>query len=85
MRPSRARRTIPNTAKYNNKRKTNMSENSSTSFGGIGFVGLLTIVFITLKLCNVIEWSWWWVLSPIWITIGLVVAIILLTIWLASR
>lgn len=37
---------------------------SSTS-GGIGFVGLLTIVFIVLKLVGVINWSWFWVLSPI--------------------
>ena len=35
--------------------------------GGIGFSGLLTIVFITLKLLKVIDWSWWWVLSPLWI------------------
>lgn len=35
--------------------------------GGIGFSGLLTIVFIVLKLCKVINWSWVWVLSPIWI------------------
>ena len=35
--------------------------------GGIGFVGLLTIVFIVLKLTNYIDWSWWWVLSPVWI------------------
>lgn len=34
---------------------------------GIGFLGLLSIVFITLRLCNVITWSWVWVLSPIWI------------------
>jgi hypothetical protein len=33
----------------------------------IGFPGLLTIAFIVLKLCGVITWSWWWVLSPIWI------------------
>lgn len=32
--------------------------------GGIGFLGLLTIVFIVLKLTHVINWSWWWVLSP---------------------
>lgn len=38
--------------------------NNSTS-GGIGFVGLLTIVFIVLKLTHVIAWSWFWVLSPI--------------------
>jgi len=44
-----------------------MSATSSSS-GGIGFTGLLTIVFITLKLTHVIEWSWVWVLSPIWIT-----------------
>lgn len=43
------------------------------SSGGIGFVGLLTIVFIILKLTGVIQWSWWWVLSPIWMTIVLVV------------
>ena len=54
-----------------------MSEKSNTS-GGIGFVGLLTITFIVLKLCKVISWSWWWVLSPIWIVaIITVVAIIL--------
>lgn len=31
----------------------------------IGIVPLLTIVFMTLKLCNVIDWSWWWVFSPV--------------------
>lgn len=35
--------------------------------GGIGFFGLLAIVFITLKLTSVIAWSWWWVLSPLWV------------------
>lgn len=34
---------------------------------GIGFTGTLTIVFIVLKLCNVIDWAWRWVLAPIWI------------------
>jgi hypothetical protein len=47
--------------------------NSSSSSGGIGFVGLLTIVFITLKLTNFIDWSWWWVLSPIWISFVVVI------------
>jgi len=49
---------------------------SSTSSGGIGFVGLLTIVFITLKLLGCIAWSWLWVLSPIWIS-TLVVLVVL--------
>jgi hypothetical protein len=29
-------------------------------------LGLLGIVFVTLKLCNVIDWSWWWVTAPFW-------------------
>ncbi|MDR1605587.1 MAG: hypothetical protein LBS41_00605 [Streptococcaceae bacterium] len=37
---------------------------------GIGFCGLLTIVFIVLKLLNVIDWSWVWVLAPIWIPLA---------------
>jgi len=44
-----------------------MSDNSSSS--GIGFGGALTILFIGLKLGGVIDWSWWWVLSPMWISI----------------
>jgi len=51
------------------------TESSSSSSGGIGFVGLLTIVFITLKLTGFIAWSWLWVLSPVWITVLLVLAI----------
>lgn len=54
-----------------------MSESkSSTNAGGVGFTGLLTIVFITLKLTHVIAWSWWWVLSPIWIAPLAVVVIL---------
>jgi len=48
-----------------------MSNSSSSSSSGIGFAGLLTVAFIVLKLCDVIDWSWWWVLSPMWISIGL--------------
>lgn len=36
---------------------------------GPGFLGLLTIVFIVLKLIGEISWGWVWVLSPIWIPI----------------
>ena len=38
---------------------------------GIGFVGMLTILFIALKLTSTINWTWWWVLSPIWIDVCL--------------
>lgn len=60
-----------------------MSNNSSSS-GGIGFCGLLTIVFIVMKLCGVIEWSWLWVLSPLWIgTLISVVIILAVVAWVA--
>ncbi len=54
-----------------------MSKHYHTS-GGIGFTGLLTLIFITLKLTNVINWSWWWILSPIWITICIILGIIVI-------
>ena len=44
----------------------------NVSFGG-GFFGLLTILFITLKLCGVIAWSWWWVLAPLWMSWGIAI------------
>ena len=44
--------------------------------GGIGFAEVLTIVFIVLKLIGVIEWSWLWVLSPLWITVIMVVVLV---------
>ncbi len=47
------------------------------SSGGIGFVGLLTILFIGLKLTGYITWSWWWVLSPLWIPFVLAVLFLL--------
>jgi len=53
-----------------------MSESSSSYSGGIGFSGLLTVLFIGLKLTGYIAWSWWWVLSPIWIPAGVALAIL---------
>lgn len=57
---------------------------SSSSTGGIGFAGVLTILFIALKLLGIISWSWLWVLSPIWISfaIGIVFLIIFLIVFL---
>lgn len=49
----------------------------NVSGGGTGFTGLLTIVFIVLKLTHMIDWSWWWVLSPIWILVALILLILL--------
>lgn len=47
------------------------AQTSSATAGGIGFGGLLTLVFIVLKLTRVISWSWWWVLAPAWIPVAL--------------
>ena len=56
-----------------------MAESKGVS-GGIGFGGLLAIVFIVLKLTKVISWSWLWVLSPIWIPLAIGIGILVL--WL---
>jgi hypothetical protein len=61
---------------------------SSSSSSGIGFVGLLTVAFIVLKLLNVITWSWWWVLSPLWLVVPVIMLLIvvwLLLMWVFKR
>lgn len=59
-----------------------MSSSSSSSSGGIGFTGALTVLFIGLKLTHVISWPWLWVLSPLWISalIGIAILTILLIV-----
>lgn len=44
-----------------------MADNSSIS--GIGVLGMLLAAFVVLKLTRVIGWSWWWVVSPVWIPV----------------
>lgn len=58
-----------------------MSQQNSTS--GIGFTGVLTIVFIVLKLLGKITWSWWWVLSPMWISTLVVLFILIILLIIA--
>jgi hypothetical protein len=70
-----------------------MSESSaSSSSGGIGFLRLLAIVFITLKLLGITEvatWSWWWVLAPIWggaiLVILILAACLAFALWVELR
>lgn len=57
---------------------------SKSSSGGISFLGLLTIVFITLKLTNYIAWSWWWVLSPLWMPLAIVLIVIFIVLLIRS-
>lgn len=51
-----------------------MDNNLNINSNG-GFLGFLTLIFITLKLCHVIDWSWVWVLAPLWIPLSIVLAI----------
>ena len=63
-------------------------ENVKVERKGIGFTGLLTLIFITLKLCGVISWSWVWVLAPLLIGWGLTLLIIVavaLGAWIYER
>lgn len=53
------------------------NNNGTAAKGGVGFVGLLQLVFIVLKLCKVITWSWWAVLLPTIISVGLFVLLII--------
>ena len=54
-----------------------MPESKSTTHGGVGFLGLLTILFIALKLTGYINWSWWWILAPSWIPLSIALVVIL--------
>lgn len=66
-----------------------MDKNSgSTAGGGLGLSGVLLVVFIVLKLCKVITWSWVWVLSPLWISLilwGIILLIIIIYIMLDKQ
>lgn len=59
------------------------SNNAKAAGGGVGFSGLLGLLFIALKLCGVIDWSWWWVLAPFWIPIALAIIIMLVAVIIA--
>ena len=57
----------------------NMRETeNSNSYRGIGFFGLLQVVFIALKVAKVIDWSWWLVFLPIWIELGIIILLIII-------
>ena len=55
-----------------------MSSNRSSSSGGLGLCSVLTIVFVVLKLVGVINWSWLWVLCPLWIDLILTIIILII-------
>lgn len=61
-----------------------MSTKTNVSWGtGPGFLGALALLLIFLKLWGKIDWSWWWILAPIWMPTAFIGAMILifLIIW----
>jgi hypothetical protein len=52
-----------------------MADKTVTASSGIGFTGILTVLFIALKLTHYVDWSWWWVLAPSWILPALLLGI----------
>lgn len=55
-----------------------MSNKSESSNSGISVLSLLGVAFVVLKLCKVIDWSWWWVTAPFWGVAALIIIIALI-------
>lgn len=55
-----------------------LKQREAAVYRGPGFGSLLTLVFIVLKLIGVINWSWWWVLAPLWIPVGIVLVLVVI-------
>ena len=61
-----------------------MGNNSSNTGGGMGLGTILFLIFLVLKLTNYIDWSWWWVTSPLWIG-ALLISLVLFIIIKSKR
>lgn len=57
---------------------------SNSSSGGVGLAGLLTVLFVGLKLTGYIQWSWLWVLSPLWISVVAAITVLLIIFIIAA-
>jgi hypothetical protein len=63
-------------------RRFEMSNNTPV-YGGISFTGMLTIIFVVLKLTKTIDWSWGWVLAPLWIPAAIFLIVVIVAAFLA--
>ncbi len=59
------------------------NRSAGAASGGISLSGLTFIVFLVLKLCGVIDWSWWWVTAPLWGPFALLIAVLVVYIIIA--
>lgn len=62
----------------NNLKEEMLKQKEVVVYRGPEFNSLLTLVFIVLKLIGVINWSWWWVLAPLWIPVGIVLVLVII-------
>jgi len=58
-----------------------MKRGEGNGTGGVSFLGVLLAVFIGLKLANVIDWSWWLVLAPLWFEIIILIIVVIVLLW----
>ena len=65
------------------RRAARRSKRRKRAKRGLSVINLVTLVFVALKLTGQIDWSWWWVLSPQWISLGFAIVAILV-IWVAA-
>lgn len=66
-----------------NYRSDSKDSNVVVERDGIGFLGLLTIVFVVAKILGLISWSWWWVFSPLWIIPAVIIGILCAILFVA--
>lgn len=57
-----------------------MANNNSSSSSGVGLLGLMFLIFMTLKLMGYITWSWWWVTAPLWGGFAIIITIVLIIV-----
>lgn len=60
-----------------------MPNNNNNTNGGLGLTTIVFLVFLILKLTDNIDWSWWWVFSPFWIPLVLVISAFIITIFVS--
>ena len=61
-----------------------MKNCNSGNSGGVSLCPLLTVLFIGLKLTGYVSWSWWWVLSPMWLPMVIVLSVLIVVVSLSS-
>jgi len=61
-----------------------VSDNKTVVVSGFPFASILALIFITLKLIGMITWSWWWVLSPLWIPILIIAVLAVIAVLVMS-